>query len=143
MRQEYRARQLETTRPYPGIVEVVDELAARGIRLAVLTNKPHERALEVVTHCFGADRFDRILGDGDDRPPKPDPAGARLLLAELALDPARVAMVGDSGIDMETGVRAGLTPVGCLWGFREADELSGAGAEVLVGHPPELLDVLG
>jgi phosphoglycolate phosphatase len=60
----------------------------------------------------------------------------------LAVAPARCLYVGDTSIDMETALRAGMYPVGVLWGFRSREELERSGAAVIIAHPRELLPLL-
>ena len=74
-----------------------------------------------------------------DVPKKPDPAAAFAIAAALAVDPAECWLVGDSGVDMQTAVGAGMKAIGVLWGFRGEAELREHGAELLLAHPSELL----
>jgi phosphoglycolate phosphatase len=75
-------------------------------------------------------------------PRKPDPAGAHRIAERLQLDPTAFVYLGDTGTDMQTAVAAGMFPVGALWGFRTADELSANGARLLIQQPLDLLPVL-
>lgn len=141
-RAAYAARATRKTRPYPGIPELLDALAARGIPVAILTNKPHEPALELVAHLFADRSFAAVLGARSDHPRKPDPAGALAVAEEVGVPPAAWLYLGDTATDMETGRAAGMRPVGVLWGFRPAEELRSAGAAALVAHPLDALALL-
>ncbi|MEY4179248.1 MAG: Phosphoglycolate phosphatase [Planctomycetota bacterium] len=129
------------TRPYEGIVELIAELRSLRVPLAVLSNKPHPFTLKCVEEYFAADDFVVVLGQRDGVPRKPDPAGALEIAVRLDVPPQRCAYVGDSLVDMQTAVRSAMLPVGCLWGFRERDELLAHGAERLLARPAELLEL--
>lgn len=138
MKREYRLRWTCRTRPYPGIAEMLAALCKGGLQLAVLSNKPDEAARHLVGALLPAGAFRRVLGAGTERPRKPDPAAALEIAAGLKIDPPEVVFVGDSAVDMQTAVRAGMFPVGVLWGFRPQAELSEAGARRLFAHPADL-----
>lgn len=136
---EYAARWRAQTRPYDGIPELLAALEARGVRMAVLSNKPEAFAREMVEYFFGAGRLAPVRGAQPGLPPKPDPAAALAIARELGLPPDQLAHVGDTPVDIETAHAAGMLAVGATWGFRPAEELRRAGADVLVHQPRELL----
>ncbi len=139
MRQEYGKRWSLKTTPYPGVPELLRDLGSRRIRMAVLTNKPHELAVTIVDHFLGRHTFLAVLGAREGLPHKPDPAGALELLTALDTPAAATLYVGDSSTDMDTARAAGLTSVGVLWGFRTRVELLEHGAHHLVERPRELV----
>jgi phosphoglycolate phosphatase len=130
------------TKPYAGVRELLDALKTRGIKLAVLSNKPAEFTVKCVNELLPGWTFDAIIGASDDMPNKPDPAGAVEVARRLNIAPEEILFVGDSGIDMRTAVAAGMFAVGALWGFRGRDELLREGAKVLVNHPREILKLI-
>jgi phosphoglycolate phosphatase len=130
------------TRPYPGIPEMLDALVARGARLAVLSNKPHETTEKCVGGFLVRWRFDVVLGQHEPLPKKPDPAGALAIAARLEVRPDEILYLGDTGTDMKTAVSAGMYPAGVLWGFRTAGELVDNGARSLVSHPMEVVELI-
>ena len=136
---EYDRRCLDETRPYPGIAELLAALKAGKLRLAVLSNKPEAFTHRVVEALFPGAGFDPVLGQGDRFPQKPDPAACLHIAACWGLAPARLALVGDSEVDMRTGLAAGLRPLGAAWGFRGRRELEEAGAEGILAEPRDLL----
>ncbi|MCU0560246.1 MAG: HAD family hydrolase [Desulfobacterales bacterium] len=138
MEREYRRRWTCRTRPYPGIAEMLAALRGGGLELAVLSNKPDAAVRHLVEALLPAGAFRRVLGAGAERPRKPDPAAALEIAAGLNTDPAAVVFVGDSAVDMQTAVRAGMFPAGVLWGFRPQAELSAAGAGRLFAQPADL-----
>ena len=141
LREAYAKNWNTKTRPYPGVPELLDELARRGVRLAVLSNKPHDFTVQCVTELLPRWRFDVVLGHRDGEALKPDPAGALEVIAKLGTDAKEILYVGDSGMDMETAVRAGVYPLGVLWGFRGGNELRLCGAKALVRDPLEILEL--
>lgn len=142
MRAEYGRRWSATTRPYAGIPELLNALAARGIPMAVLSNKPDEFTRLCVDQLLSGWPFAAVLGAGPSLPKKPDPTGALEIARRLGVAPSEVVYLGDTNTDMQTACAAGMFPVGALWGFRMADELIASGAKVLVGKPLELLRIL-
>ena len=141
MRIEYRRRYLDNSRIYPGIGEMLDELERRGIPKAILSNKPHQLTVQIVTKMLGLWSFAVVQGASPEIPRKPDPAVALEICQKMELHPAEVVFVGDSDIDMQTAHFAGMYGVGVLWGFRDAAELMAAGARTLLAHPGELFNL--
>ena len=124
----YSEHLLDHTRPYPGIVEMLDELAAAGAKLSVLTNKPEDKSRAILDGLGLLDRFVRIVG-GDSMPTrKPDPAGVELLRADTATPRERVLLVGDSPVDLHTAAAAGVAFCGVAWGFKPK--------QLRAEHPP-------
>lgn len=138
---EYEQSWNVATRLYDGVPELLDALLARQVRLAVLSNKPQAATDRCVAHYLGRYPFATVLGQQPDRPPKPDLRGVRDILTQLAVPPAACCYVGDTGVDMQTARGAGLFAIGATWGFRDAAELRAAGADVLIDHPRQLLDL--
>ncbi len=138
-REIFRENCMYRVKPYDGIVELLTELKARGMKLTVLSNKPHQEAVNVVEELFGKGYFDVIMGQMPGGPIKPDPVGVYQILEQLCLKTDDVIYLGDTGTDMATGKNAGVFTVGALWGFRERKELEDGGADAIIGHPLELL----
>lgn len=137
----YEEHLLDETHLYPGVREALDRL--RGIPLAVVTNKPAALAVAMLDGLGLGDRFEIVLG-GDSLPErKPSP----LMLLEAArrcgVAPAATLMIGDSRIDILAGQRAGMATCGFTGGFRGADELREAGADILFSRFDELPGLLG
>jgi phosphoglycolate phosphatase len=140
--EEYQNNSNRDTRPYEGIPELLDALKERGLKTAILSNKPHDTTISCVSELLERWRFDIVLGHRDGTLHKPDPAGALEIAHRLNIPPEEFLYLGDSGVDMETATAAGMFPVGVLWGFRDAEELSKSGAQALISHPLKLLDLL-
>ncbi len=142
VREEYRRRWPNNTRPYEGIPQLLDALTARSVKMAIVTNKPDDSTRAMAAKLLPRWKFDVIVGATSDLPKKPDPKGALEIAQRLRLPPGAFLYVGDSDIDMKTANAAGMYPVGALWGFRTADELIRNGAKVLIARPLELLELL-
>lgn len=140
--EEYSRRWKATTRPYAGIPELLDELTARGIRLAILSNKPHAATRAAVEEFLSPWRFEAVQGAESGFPRKPDPAGALAIAQAMHLSVEAFAYLGDTDTDMRTATAAGMFPFGVLWGFRDAENLRSAGARTLLEHPLDLLPLL-
>jgi phosphoglycolate phosphatase len=142
MRREYAGRWKAKTKPYRGVPEMLKSLSSRGLRLAVLSNKPHPATVEVVAHFFPPSTFDAVLGARPGVPIKPDPGAALEVSRQLGIPPAAFLYLGDTNTDMKTALEAGMYAVGALWGFRGAEELRSSGAQTLIKDPAELLSML-
>lgn len=129
-------------KPFDGMVELLEGLKARGIKIGVLSNKPHDRAVDVVNELFGEGYFDLVCGQREGIPKKPDPSGAKIMLKEFDVEAAECLYVGDTNVDMQTGKNTGMFTVGVLWGFRDREELENNNADAIITHPLELLEYI-
>jgi phosphoglycolate phosphatase len=141
-RRVYLEHMFDRTAPYPGIPELLDGLTVRRVPMAVLSNKLDLATRTMVARIFPRWRFAMVMGEQPAYPRKPDPTGARAMAEQLGAPFDRTVFVGDSGNDMETASRAGMVPVGVLWGFRDRDELEARGARVIISRPEELLPIV-
>jgi phosphoglycolate phosphatase len=141
-RQEYSTRWTATTRPFTGIPSLLDELAKRGNLVAVLSNKPDHATRHIVDELFPTGPFAMVRGARDGVPLKPDPAALSAMISDLGATPERTAFIGDTAVDMQTGINADLLTIGVTWGFRDEDELLAAGADHVIDSPLELLEIL-
>ncbi len=142
MRDEYSRRWNNKTKPYDGIADMLDSLSNDGLKLSVLSNKPHDFTLLCVEEFLGKWHFDVVQGVTDSVEPKPDPTGAIKVSQELDVPTEEFLYLGDTNTDMQTATAAGMYAVGVLWGFRSAEELEANGAKVLIEHPRELFELL-
>ena len=128
-------------KPYDGILELLEGLKAQGIKIAVLSNKPHGAAVEVVHKIFGQDMFHKIQGQTSEIPRKPSPIGALAVAKEFGALPQECLYCGDTNTDMDTGKAAGMFTIGVTWGFRPRTELEEHHADKIVDHPSEILEL--
>jgi len=141
-RRHYASNWANKTQPYEGIPELLDALTQRGLKLAVLSNKPDDTTQLCVGKLLSNWRFEVVQGVCDGVEPKPDPSGAIGVAATLGVAPEQFLYVGDTNTDMLTANAAGMHAVGVLWGFRTAEELTNHGAAMLLGSPCDLIELL-
>jgi phosphoglycolate phosphatase len=130
------------SKPFAGIADLLDTLQAQGVGLGIVSNKPDNFTQQCVQTLFPAWTWEGVVGQLDHVPSKPDPTGALAMAEKLGVQPEDCWFVGDSDVDMKTGVNAGMNVVGVSWGFRPERELRDAGAQHIIGQPAELLALL-
>ena len=128
--------------PYDGIIELLTGLKESGLRLAVLSNKPHVQTNKIVASFFDEGVFDCVEGLKPEVPRKPDPTAALAIAECWGIDRKECIYIGDSDTDMMTGKAAGMLTIGVTWGFRDRDVLEKHGADYLIDHPEELLSII-
>lgn len=131
----------DCTKPYDGVLDVLDTLRDQGIKCAVLSNKPHEFTAKLCKQYFGS-RIDLAIGHREGYPHKPDKALVQEILTHFQVDCEQCLYVGDSGVDMQTAKNAQVFAVGALWGFRSEEELTTNGADVLASSPIKMMKIL-
>ena len=112
----YNKNGLYNTAPYNGIPELLNTLHGRGIKTAVLSNKPHE-IVKNACNVFFKNIFDAVYGQRDNVPAKPDPYMINKLINEFGIKQNECIYCGDSGVDIETGKNANVLTLGASWGF--------------------------
>lgn len=127
------------TRPYPGMVEVVQQLHARGVKLAIASNKFQSGTETLIAEFFPGIPFVAVLGNRPGYPLKPDPEIVGEVLRQASASPSEAAMVGDSLTDMKTAANGGIRGIAVNWGYRL---LEPSPAYTLVSSPKELLSLL-
>jgi len=132
---------LYLTEPYEGIIDMLKGLKEAGIKVAILSNKPHSTALKVSNALFGEDLVDVCYGGREGVALKPDPTGVFEIMNEFGVSKEECLYIGDTATDMKTGKGAELYTIGVLWGFRDYDELKESGADAIVSHPAEIVDI--
>ena len=141
-RQYYMEHCLDTTCPYPGIMSLLQQLKARGVKMAIVSNKLHPAVQELNQRFFSA-YISTAVGESATVRRKPNPDAVLAALDELGSSPSEAIYVGDSEVDLATAQNAGLPCALVLWGFRDEDFLrSLPGASQFVSKPEELLTLL-
>lgn len=128
------------TAVYPGIPQLLENLNARSIPLAVLSNKPHPFTVEIVEKLFPENTFTTILGNRDDKPHKPDPSGALEIAAALGVSSENCTLIGDSTMDLDTAENADMKSIAVTWGYHDRAQLSAA--DRIVDSVSELTNAL-
>jgi len=137
---DYAITWKEGTTVFPGILELLRDLATAGHFLAVLSNKPHPFTEKIVALLFPDVPFARVLGQHPGLPCKPDPAGALEIATASGLPAEAFTVIGDSTMDLETARRANMRSIGVTWGYQDAQVLKGA--ETIVNDIAALTRIL-
>ena len=141
-RARYRVRPLRHTRPFAEISDVLASLRSAGIQLAVLSNKPHDLTKRVVQAFWPDKVFGVVQGYVREDWRKPEPHHVLEICGSLATAVRDTWVIGDTPTDVETARRAGAVSIAATWGFRAREELEAAGAECIVDHPREILEIV-
>ena len=128
------------TTVYPGILELLENLGTRNIPLAVLSNKPHPFTVEIVEKLFPQNTFAAVLGNRENLPHKPDPAGALEIAASLGVSPENCTIIGDSTMDLDTAKNAGMKSIAVTWGYHDRTRL--AAADLIANSAKDLFSAL-
>ncbi len=127
------------TEPYDGIIAMLKELKAAGIKIAILSNKPDETAKKVSDRLFGNELVDLCYGARKGKALKPDPESVLEIIDLFDVKKEECLYIGDTATDILTAKNAELYSVGVLWGFRDESELAEAGADMIINNPQEIV----
>ena len=136
-RQHYMQHNLDTTQPYPGIMQLLEQLKAEGKNIAVVSNKFYAATRELCRHFFG-DLVPVAIGEREDIRKKPAPDTVIEALRELGVDKEAAVYIGDSDVDIMTAKNSGMPCVSVLWGFRDKEFLLEHGATTLISQPEDM-----
>ncbi|MGL4852819.1 MAG: HAD family hydrolase [Phocaeicola sp.] len=139
----YTAHSADFTAPYPGTVELLKELQAKGYKLAVASNKHQAGTSELVAHYFAGITFCSVLGQREGVATKPHPTIVHESVAAAGVTIEEALYVGDSNVDMETAQNAGVEAVGVAWGFRPRAELEAYKPLAVIDSAEELMNYVG
>lgn len=137
----YALHSRDTTKPYDGVMDMLDALAARGVRMGIVSNKIDFAVRELSRAYFG-DRMQVAVGDDPSRRKKPAPDSVLEAMRRLGVSPGETVYVGDSDVDVMTARNAGVLGCAVSWGFRSEESLREAGAQHIAATPEELLTLL-
>lgn len=138
----YNAHNTDLSRPYPGMVELLEALQTERILLAVASNKYQEATTKIIGELYPSIRFSAVLGQREGINIKPDPQIVFDILQATGADKSDVLYVGDSGVDMQTGLNAGVETCGVTWGFRPRTELEPFHPQHIVDSVEELRQII-
>ena len=129
----YDQHNADKSRPYPGVTELLETLQTAGMQLAVASNKYQAATEKLIAHYFPNIKFTAVFGQREGIPVKPDPIIVKEILQIAKVQEEETLYVGDSGVDMQTAINAGVTSCGVTWGFRPRTELESF-------HPDHIVD---
>lgn len=135
----YNVHNADLSRPYEGIVQMLETLQEKRFLLAVASNKYQEATRKLILHYFPHISFIRIFGQREGVPLKPDPAVILEIMRGVGVEHENMIYVGDSGVDMQTGHNAGVETIGVSWGFRPRAELEACRPSFIADSPEELI----
>ncbi len=132
----------KTDKIYDGITGAVAELALRGYKLAVLSNKQDAYVKHLIKKLFPNGEFCAAVGSlGELKKPDPELTLSLIKGIDPELLPESCAFVGDSDVDIKTAENAKILSVGAAWGYRGRDFLAQNRANIIIDHPSELLNI--
>ncbi|MCH5256957.1 MAG: HAD hydrolase-like protein [Lachnospiraceae bacterium] len=142
-KEHYEVHCKDMTKPYDGILPLLDELCVKGYKLGIVSNKFDKAVKELNTLYFG-DRILSAVGESDKIRKKPAPDTAYQVLEELSSSKDRSIYVGDSGVDVATAANVPMRCISVTWGFRTKEQLLEAGADpaLMITSPQELLPLI-
>lgn len=140
-RQHYMQHNLDTTRPYDGVMQLLGELHRRDKRVAVVSNKFYAATQELCRHFFGEELVPVAIGEREDIRKKPAPDTVIEALRQLGASADGAVYIGDSDVDIATAHNSGMPCISVLWGFRSKEFLLEHGATTFVEHPMDILNV--
>lgn len=134
----YNIHNADLSRPYPGIEDLLNQLQQHHIQIAVASNKYQEATAKLIGQYFPAIRFTAVFGQRENVPTKPDPQVVNEIIQLAGVSKEEVVYIGDSGVDMQTGLNAGVTTIGVCWGFRPKSELQEFQPDLLAEKPEDI-----
>ncbi|MGN1443888.1 MAG: HAD family hydrolase [Acutalibacteraceae bacterium] len=140
-RTHYLKHMFDTTKPYDGILPLLDSLKAVGIKTSVVSNKLHSGVVGLCKDFFG-DRLTCAFGVLDESERKPAPANVFKALKEMNVEASDCVYVGDSEIDVQTANNAGLDCIAVTWGYRDLDVLQANSPKYIIDNPQEILEIV-
>jgi len=137
----YEVHMFDNTKPFDGILEMLDYLNNRNVISAVLSNKPHDFTQSLASRFFN-DKIKTVYGLQDGYEAKPDPATLLEIINTLNLKKHECIYIGDTEIDIQVAKNANVKSLGVLWGFRTASRLESEGADYIASTIDELKDII-
>ena len=131
----YDQHNADKSRPYPGVTELLE---TAGMQLAVASNKYQAATEKLIAHYFPNIKFTAVFGQREGIPVKPDPIIVKEILQIAKVQEEETLYVGDSGVDMQTAINAGVTSCGVTWGFRPRTELESFHPDHIVDNAEEI-----
>lgn len=140
-KEHYKVHCQDKTKPYDGIMELLQTLKARGIKMAIVSNKADFAVKELNEYYFKG--FDMVaIGEREGISRKPAPDSVFQALKELGVPAERAVYVGDSDVDLETARNAKIPCISVLWGFRDEQLLKEHGAAYFANTTEEICSLL-
>lgn len=120
----YREHVNDITKPYDGILPLLNALKAAGVKVGINSNK-YDAALQNLCHIHFEGLYDYAVGESEVTPRKPDPTAAKRIMEAVGAKPEETIYIGDSNVDLNTAANAGVDSAWVSWGFRRRNEMDG------------------
>ena len=133
----YDAHCLIKTKPYDGILQLMETLRADGVSRAIISNKP-DSAVQELAEAFFPGLMDVVIGESPAVKRKPSPDTVLAAASQMGLMASDCVYIGDTEVDLETARNAGMDCIPVSWGFRTEEQLRAAGADEIIRSPEEL-----
>ncbi len=137
----YQQHCADKTRPYEGVLPLLERLRAAGCLTAVVSNKA-DAAVQPLCRRYYNGLFDYAVGERTGIRRKPDPDSVQEVLRRLQVEAADAVYIGDSEVDIQTAKNAGLDSIIVTWGFRDRDYLESQGGRRFVDRPEEIEQII-
>ncbi len=137
----YKLHSADKTKPYDGITEMLEQLKARGVKLAVVSNKA-DYAVQDLCERYFSRLFDVVAGEKTGVPKKPAPDGVNSILHKLGIERNKSVYIGDSDVDVQTANNAEIACIAVDWGFRDRALLEKCGAELIASSTDDIIKVI-
>ncbi len=138
-KKNYSENMCNHTKPYDGILKILEELHKDGVKIGVVSNKFDSAVKDLCKKYFG-NLIDCAIGQNDDVPKKPAPNGVLKAMNELGADKNSTIYAGDSDVDVETAKNTQLPCIGVTWGFRTIEYLKGA--DFIANQPEDIIKII-
>lgn len=142
LKDHYSKNMCNKTKPYVGIIDMLDELYRHNVKVAVVSNKFDKAAKELCKKYFN-DKINIVIGESANIRKKPSPDSVLEVIKQLDAKKEETLYVGDSEVDIETAKNSNLTCISVTWGFRNREFLVNSGAKYIIDSPLELLKLIG
>ena len=140
-RKHYSNNMGNKTKPYKGIIELLEQLTKKDYKLAIVSNK-FDKAVKELNKIYFERYIKVAIGESKNVSRKPAPDSVFRALEELSVYKDKAVYVGDSEVDVETARNSGLKSIGVTWGFRGRKILEQEGADYIIDNPEELLNII-
>ena len=137
----YREHCNDNTKPYQGILQIINKIKAQGIKTAVVSNKP-DGAVKILCDEVFENMFDFSLGERENIARKPAKDMIDICLENLQVKREEAIYIGDSEVDLLTAKNSNIPCLAVTWGFRGREFLEKHGAKIIIDKPEEIENYL-
>ena len=137
----YKQHCADSTRPYEGVPQLLQQLRAAGCRTAIVSNKA-DYGVQALAKQYFDGQLDAACGERAGIAKKPAPDMLLAIMQQLSAEPASTIYIGDSDTDIATASNAGVDCIGACWGFRGRAFLEAHGAKLLAENVGDIWELI-